>query len=211
MSTKKEETVEEVTGKAPVKPKLGQLKLVKLSEVIPYDKNPRKINNLGIKAVKDSIEKYGYNVPITVDEKMVVITGHTRLLACKELKMEEVTVLIATHLTEKQIKEFRIADNRISELSKWDDQMLLAEMRDVGLGGEMDSFFKNGEMDKLLGQLDKAGESLDAPTQEEIKNVEAENLKAFEESDARNESSVLKVVCTHCNEDFHVSRKLANY
>ena len=191
--------------------KLGELKVVKISEVIPYEKNPRKINSQGIKAVKESIEKFGYNVPIVVDSKMVVVTGHSRLMACKELKMEEVSVLVASHLTEKQAKEFRIADNRISELSKWDEELLVSELRDVGLGGEMDAFFKGGELASLMGDLDKAGSMATAPTQEEIDAAKESREEAFEKNENANEDNMLKVVCKHCTEEFHVSRKLANY
>lgn len=201
---------EEVEPKS-TKAKLGEFKVVNIEEVLPYEKNPRKIHKEGIKAVKESIEKFGYNVPIVVDSNMVVVTGHSRLMACKELKMEKVSVIIAHHLTEKQAKEFRIADNRTSELSKWDNELLVSELRDIGLGGEMDAFFKNGELNSLMGELDKAGMAVETPTQNDIDSAKEEREGAFEKNEELNESNLLKVVCKHCSEDFHVSRKLANY
>lgn len=207
MSTKQEEVVEKKEQKA----SLGELRVVKIEQVLPYDKNPRKINKEGIKAVKESIEKFGYNVPIVVDSNMVVVTGHSRLMACKELKMVEVSVLVASHLTEKQAKEFRIADNRISELSKWDDELLVSELRDIGLGGEMDAFFKSGELSSLMGELDKAGSSVEATTQEQIDAAQDIRDKVFEKNEDQNENTLQKVVCKCCAEEFHVSKKLANY
>ena len=190
---------------------IGSLKVVSINEVLPYEKNPRKINKEGVRAVKESIEKYGYNVPIVVDSKMVVVTGHSRLMACKELGMEKVSVIVATHLTDRQAKEFRIADNRTSELSKWDNDLLVSELRDIGLGGEMDAFFKNGELSSLMGELDKAGAAVDNPTQEDIDDAQEKREKAFTKNEEENESNLVEVTCSCCSETFHVSRKLLNY
>jgi ParB-like chromosome segregation protein Spo0J len=189
----------------------GSLRVVPIGEVLPYEKNPRKIHKEGIRAVKESIQKYGYNVPIVVDSKMVVVTGHSRLMACKELGMEKVSVIVATHLTERQAKEFRIADNRTSELSKWDNDLLISELRDIGLEGEMDAFFKSGELSSLMGELDKAGAAVDEVTQEDIDKAQEEREGAFAKNEEANESNLVEIICKCCSESFHVSRKLLNY
>ena len=189
----------------------GELKVVPISEVLPYEKNPRKINKEGIKAVRESIEKFGYNVPIVVDSKMVVVTGHSRLMACKEMGMQKVAVIIANHLTEKQAKEFRIADNRTSELSKWDNDLLISELRDIGLGGEMDAFFKSGELSSLMGELDKAGAAVDSPSQEEIDSAQEKRDEEFSKKEEEIQNNLVEITCQCCSETFHVSRKLLNY
>ena len=82
----------------------------KVKDLIPYDKNPRK-NDEAVKYVKASIEQFGFKVPIVIDAAGVIVAGHTRLKAAKELGMEEVPCIVADDLTPEQIKAFRLADN----------------------------------------------------------------------------------------------------
>lgn len=103
-----------------------------LTEIKPYVFNPRK-NKRGIDMVKKSIEKYGFKVPIIVDKNNEIVAGHTRYQAAKLLKLEKVPCVVADNLTDKQIKEFRIAENRTHELSIWDTEMLSLEMKDLDL------------------------------------------------------------------------------
>ena len=57
-----------------------------VSELVPYEKNPRK-NTKAVKYVANSISEFGFKVPIVIDENNVVICGHTRLLASEKLGM----------------------------------------------------------------------------------------------------------------------------
>ena len=99
-----------------------------LSELTPYENNPR-INAGAVAGVKASIEKFGYLVPIVVDKDMVIVTGHTRYAAMQEIGIEdEVPVIVADHLTEDEARAFRLADNRVNENSRWDDDLLRLEM-----------------------------------------------------------------------------------
>jgi len=100
---------------------------LKVDELIPYINNPRDNTN-AIDKVASSIQEFGFKVPIIVDENNVVITGHTRLLASKKLGLKTVPCVIADDLTEAQIKAFRIADNKVSEYSTWDMELLQIEL-----------------------------------------------------------------------------------
>ena len=91
---------------------------VKLSELVPYGRNPRR-NNKSAQVVAKSIQAYGYLNPILVTDEMLVLAGHTRLKALKILKYEEAEVIVISGLTEAQIKGFVIADNRVGEYSQW--------------------------------------------------------------------------------------------
>lgn len=95
----------------------------KLSEIIPYENNPRH-NDTAVEYVSRSIKEFGFNVPIVVDKNNVIITGHTRYKASKELGLHEVPCIVADWLTEDQAKAFRIVDNKTSELSTWDYDLL---------------------------------------------------------------------------------------
>jgi len=96
---------------------------VGIATVIPYEKNPRK-NDAAVGPVASSIKEFGFRQPIIVDGNRVVITGHARLKAAQKLGLEKVPILIASNLTEAQIKAYRIADNKVGELSKWDYSLL---------------------------------------------------------------------------------------
>lgn len=107
----------------------------KIEDVIPYPRNPRK-NKESIQAVANSICEFGFEQPIVVDRNGVVIVGHTRLAAAKQLKLHTVPVLVAKNLTDEQANAYRLADNKTNELADWDMSMLkdeLAEIADIDM------------------------------------------------------------------------------
>lgn len=104
-----------------------EIKRVKLSEIRPYEKNPRR-NDSAVDAVAASIKEFGWQQPIVVDKDGVIIAGHTRYKAAKKLKCKEVPVVYADNLTEEQVKAYRLADNKTSELAEWDAGLLAEEL-----------------------------------------------------------------------------------
>ena len=102
----------------------------KLTDLIPYENNPRK-NDSAVSAVAASINQFGFKVPIVIDENDVIICGHTRYKAAELLKLETVPCILADDLTPEQIKAFRLADNKTSELSGWDVDLLIEELKDI--------------------------------------------------------------------------------
>lgn len=107
-----------------------EIKRVKLSEIRPYVKNPRR-NDSAVDAVAASIKEFGWQQPIVVDKDGVIIAGHTRYKAAKKLKCKEVPVVYADNLTEEQVKAYRLADNKTSELAEWDADLLSEELLDL--------------------------------------------------------------------------------
>ena len=87
---------------------------LKLNEIKPYKKNPRK-NDLSLPKVKKSIETFGFNQPILIDKDKVIITGHTRYKAAQSLELKEVPCIIVEDLSENEIKAYRIADNKVGQ------------------------------------------------------------------------------------------------
>lgn len=118
-----------------------------IQDVIPYDNNPR-INTEAVKVVKQSIARYGFNNPIIVDSENVIIAGHTRLLAAKELGLVQVPVIIADHLSEKEANAYRIMDNKSSEYAEWSFEQLKEELEDLG-----DLIAEVGFSDEELAEL----------------------------------------------------------
>ncbi len=96
-------------------------------ELFPYDNNPRD-NEEAVQSVANSIRDFGFLVPIIVDGNSVIVAGHTRYEAAKLLGIHEVPVIVAEHLTPQQIAAFRLVDNKVSELARWDFDALAGEL-----------------------------------------------------------------------------------
>lgn len=96
-------------------------------ELIPYENNPR-VNDYAVKKVLESIKEFGFRNPILVDADMVIIAGHTRREASILAGLERVPYIVADDLTAEQVKAYRIADNKLAELSSWDDELLKEEL-----------------------------------------------------------------------------------
>lgn len=98
-----------------------------IDELIPYAQNPR-CNDEAVDAVASSIASFGFNVPCVIDSHNVLITGHTRLKAAKKLGLKTVPCICADSLTPAQVKAYRLADNKVSELASWDMSLLESEL-----------------------------------------------------------------------------------
>lgn len=101
-----------------------------ISKIKPYENNPRD-NDDAVNAVAKSIKAYGFQQPIVVDKDGVIIVGHTRYKAAKSLGLQTVPVVFATNLSEQQVKGYRLADNKTSDYSVWDNKKLLQELQDI--------------------------------------------------------------------------------
>ncbi len=139
----------------------------------PYEKNPR-LNDDAVEAVANSIREFGFRQPIVVDELGVVIIGHTRLKAAKQLGLTEIPVHVACGLAPEKVKALRLADNKTAEIAEWNLELLpieLAELQgmnfDLGLLG-----FDQDELAKLLDPGVQEGltdpDSIPAPPDEAI-------------------------------------------
>ena len=125
-----------------------------LEQIIPYARNPRR-NEKAVATVAASIAEFGWRQPIVVDEHMVVLAGHTRLEAARQLGLETAPVHIAKGLTEAQARAFRIMDNRSSENAEWDNALLGLELGDL-LEAEFDlglTGFSDEELTALMNGL----------------------------------------------------------
>lgn len=122
--------------------------LVNINTIKPYWRNPRR-NDKAIEAVKKSIKEYGFNQPLVLDKNNVIIVGHARYKALRELGIEEIPCVVLD-IDEDRAKQYRIADNKTSELSEWDNDMLMFELREIEEIKDMSEFFKVGEIERLL-------------------------------------------------------------
>lgn len=106
------------------------IKMINISDVIPYEKNAKKHPEEQVEHIANSIKRFGWKQPIVIDKENVVVVGHGRLLAAHKLGYEQVPVLYADDLTEDEIKAFRLADNKTNE-SEWDEELLDLELEEL--------------------------------------------------------------------------------
>ena len=107
-----------------------EVRNLKIDEIKPYENNPR--DNLdAVDATANSIKEFGWQQPIVVDKDMVIIAGHTRYLAAKKLGYDTVPVVVASNLSDEQVRAYRLADNKTGELAEWDFKLLDTELQDI--------------------------------------------------------------------------------
>ncbi len=135
-----------------------------VADLAPYAKNARTHSAAQVNQIAASIREFGFNNPVLVDAKGVIVAGHGRVLAAQKLGLAQVPVVRLGHLTPAQTRAFRLADNQIALNAAWDESMLADELRalaaeefDLGLVG-----FASNEIDRLLADGDGAGGDTDA-------------------------------------------------
>lgn len=132
---------------------------IEIGKIIPYWQNPRD-NKKTVERLVISIKEYGFNVPLVVNKDMVLITGHARLKAAKRLGLETVPCNVID-ISDEQAKKYRIADNKIQELTDWKEDELFKELREIGDKMElMDMGFSIDDIDDIIGDIDKTIESV---------------------------------------------------
>lgn len=107
-----------------------KVELRPITSIRPYVNNPR-INDQAVDAVAASIQEFGFRQPIVIDEKGVIVVGHTRYKAAFKLSLNKVPVHVAKGLSPAQLKAYRIADNQSATLSHWNDELLPIELADL--------------------------------------------------------------------------------
>lgn len=106
--------------------------ILPIDQLTPYENNTRKHSQKDIEQIKASILADGFNDPIGVwGEKNVIVEGHGRWMACKELGYKKVQCIRLDHLTDEQRKEYAIRHNRSAEFSTWDFKLLAEEIEEL--------------------------------------------------------------------------------
>jgi site-specific DNA-methyltransferase (adenine-specific) len=155
-----------------------------IDEIKPYWRNPRRVGEAAISALAQSIQEFGYKQPIVVDSEHVIIVGHTRYAALRRLDVTQVPVKVVDGLSPVEVKQLRIIDNRVAELTSWDLGALAEEI------GELDS--------ELLVELfpdlqPEAGTSLEAGTA-------GDELPG----DGPEPDRKVELICVHCFHSFEL-------
>ena len=128
-----------------------------VDELIPYANNTRTHTDEQINQIAGSIQEFGFNNPILIDDNNNVIAGHARLKASKKLGLDQVPCVVLNQMTEAQKKAYVIADNKMALNAGWDIDMLKVELEaleeldfDLELTG-----FNLAELDLIFEKIDK--------------------------------------------------------
>ncbi len=129
----------------------------------PHPQNPRIHSDKQVLQIARSIEAFGFNVPILVDDRHNVVAGHGRLLAARKLGWKTVPVIKLNHLSDSQYAAFLIADNRLTENSTWDERLLgeqLKVLSEMELDFDLEVIgFETAEIDLLIDGFEAVREA----------------------------------------------------
>lgn len=114
---------------------MQEIKNIKIKDLVPYERNSKIHSEYQIELIEKSIKEFGFINPILIDENKNVIAGHGRIEAAKNLKFKELPCIVIEGLTEIQRRAYIIADNRLSELAEWDNELVARELRNLKESG----------------------------------------------------------------------------
>lgn len=141
-----------------------------------YENNPRR-NDEAVKPVANSIREFGFLVPVVLDKDNYAVAGETRVKAARdELKLPKIPFVRAAHLTDDQIRAFRLADNKVGEIAEWDFEKLSAELEAVAIDMTVFGF-------SMLEEIEV-------------------NDEDFLMDDLKSEKGEKKIVCPNCGAEF---------
>jgi len=173
---------------------------VALSQIKPYWRNARE-NDKTVDALKESISRYGFNQPLVLDKDKVIITGHARFKALMQLGHKDAPCVIVD-LSEEKAKEYRIADNKTHEMTIWDNEQLVVELREIGNFDHMQTYFQNIDLGSWLD--DSVGFNVNPVTQEQVANKQDELENRFNAE--KTVEDTIDVMCPHCYEEFSIKK-----
>lgn len=126
----------------------NKYQFIKISELSPYENNARTHSNEQIEAICNSIKEFGFINPVIIDENNMILVGHGRIEAAKVLGIDEAPYRRIENLTEDQKRAYILADNKLSDLGGWDEELLAQELGEIEL--DMSLFgFDNVEIEDI--------------------------------------------------------------
>lgn len=200
---------------------------VSIGDIRPYHRNPREHTSESISELQAAIRKFGFRIPVVLDEENTIVTGHGRFKAVQQLEGElddrieslrdvgrddfadnletindgKLFAIFEEELDGRTVDEFRISDNKITEMSSWDRQLLQSEIEEIGANQIVG--YDEEDLDDLLpdyeAELEEPGgddDEDDDPFGDEVGHVEEDDR-------------VVELVCPECLEQVDVDAELA--
>lgn len=180
--------------RAPIKISCGGVELRPVGEIIPYARNAKVHGPEQIRRIRASLREFGFVRPLLIDAAGNLIASHGTLEAAVAEGMETVPCVLAEGLTESQRKAYILADNKLSELSSWDEELVGLELREMGdLGMDLGLLgFSQKEL-KALEDIEVSAYTRSAPGDGQPEPAEKT------EGSSQNADSTGRVCrCPHC-------------
>jgi DNA modification methylase len=139
-----------------------KVEFVPVSRLKPYPGNARTHSRKQIKQIVESVRRFGFTSPPLVDDKDIIIAGHGRVAAAKQLELATIPILRLSHLSAAEKRAYVLADNKLAQQAGWDRELLAIELQGlIDLDFEVEfSGFQMGEIDIILDVAREAnGES----------------------------------------------------
>ncbi len=144
---------------------------MKIDELLPYQRNQKDHPEEQVRNLANSLRRFGWRQPVVIDERNVIVIGHGRVLGAKMLGLTEVPVVRADDLTEDEIRELRIVDNKTNE-SNW-NQYLQEDVQELE--------FEGFEFDEMDTRIDAGGVLLMTLSRTTTRRACRKNRRAQEE------------------------------
>ena len=124
--------------------------------LVPYARNARTHSDQQVAQIAASIERFGFTNPILIGDDDVIIAGHGRLMAAKQLAMAEVPTIRLAHLNEAERRALVVADNKIALNAGWDTEILLEQIELIRADGfDADLVgFSDEELEQMLADIE---------------------------------------------------------
>lgn len=203
-----------------------QVQTILVGDVRPYHRNPREHTDESVESVKNSIIKFGFRVPIVLDEENTIITGHGRFKAVQSLEGElderieelremdrdqladnlevvndgRVFCIFETELDGRTADEYRISDNKIAEASEWDFDKLEDELEAIDTDDVVG--YEPEDLDNLIADYEPPDPELEDEDDDPL--TEDDTLGPTED-----EAPTVELVCPECLESVEVDAEIA--
>ena len=157
-----------------------KIEYLTLDKLKPYEKNARKHQKADLSTIKASITEFGMSDPIGVwGNENIIVEGHGRYLACKELGIDEVPVIHLDHLTDEQRRAYTLAHNKTAEMSEWNFDLLGDELKDIFDIDMSDFGFDLSEEEKEQEQEEKHNEAERTGNAYNLSEYDEDNTAGF--------------------------------
>jgi DNA modification methylase len=141
-------------------------------DLIPYARNAKIHDDANVNLIAGSIKEFGFNNPVLLDGENGIIAGHGRVLAAQKLGLKQVPTIELQGLTDTEKRAYILADNRLTEKSAWDKEILGLELQDLSeLGIDLNTIgFDDADVAKLIPETEIQEDDFEAEPPENPKS-----------------------------------------